>query len=958
MSSPRHLHWTRAGRKLDLGGRQRAYKACVGQRNIELPDGSFAPYVWDEAAACLRFYERVEARFVQTGVEWLVDGKRVARTKFAVEERIGDRWFRKHGSYKIEKLPDEDDLGPIASARIALSFRSAAVEARHIIVAGGRYKARGDTHVVAHQAGEYRVVLEHDLGVAQHVKTSCNEGYITPAGWRVAWTAEESKTRHTSYDGRFLRIELESVRKRRRARQPAELFVSPDTYGSVSVLAGDDDSQSSTTNFFPDPLSGFSPPFQHNFYVDDGDGVNGDINIHLWFGSVDLEGLPASIDAGTILTLARDTTDGGNAGGKVIRFRCQASNTPVTGAAGASGETGRPYQRTYNSAFSNHTFPGADTSTQTPSIQTAVQGLRDAGYSYTGSATHAIMVTGGGLDQWGITSVDYAALGHDLVHATGAEAAMTIVFTLGDEVQGAGNIASAQAVGAPSLSGGEDPALGRIRERLFWDQATRDLGGVPEAFSLVALYGSIASREAFGSHTISAAAGNNISGAGNIATGYASGTAKLNRSISTTGIATGYASGSQRLVLYVVPGGIATGYASGTQQLNRHIATTGIAAGYAAGSTTLQPGAVTASPTGIATAYASGSQRLVHVVAPSGIASGYATGATKLSLLVLPTGIATAYASGSQRLVLYLVTSAIGPGYASGTHTLSVGAATASPSSIASAYASGSHTATPGVRVTSPSAIGPAYASGTAALTSGAAPINPSGIASGQAIGALVATNGVTIQTTGIATGFTSGSHTLSPGPVTISATAIASAQAFGNARLVLYLVVSGIASAQTVGAARLNLTIATTGTATSYASGAQRLNTLIAPQAIAPAFAAGNTRLVLVVAPSGIPTGYAAGPTTLAFPPQSVSPSAIGSGFVSGSATLSVGAVVLHPTGIASSYASGTTSCFTGGLIRPSSIASNGTFGLIRVAAWPFPFVYSGEPIIPGPVTPTGVLE
>lgn len=232
---------------------------------------------------------------------------------------------------------------------------------------------------------------------------------------------------------------------------------------------------------------------------------------------------------------------------------------------------------------------------------------------------------------------------------------------------------------------------------------------------------SIASAEAFGSHTVTPGA----------------------VTVSPGGIATAEAFGTATIVHTVAPAGVPTEEAFGTAAINLNVAATGIASAEAFGSHALAA-TYTITAGGIPSEEAFGS----HVVSTSaltitasGIASEEAFGSHTFSpgaINIIPGGIATAEAFGS--------------------HTVTVSALTLSPGGIASAEQFGSHTAAPG-----------------------AVSVSPSGIASDEAFGSHALAATFTIVASDIASLETFGSHSVNLMLAFVSPSGIASAETFGT---------------------------------------------------------------------------------------------------------------------------------------------------------------------------------
>lgn len=424
----KHARWTRAGRRLLLPTGQHVYKGYVGQQNIELDDGSFAPFVWDDRAKTLR-YGDVEARFSLWGISFWRGGELQAITRPWLQRKDGDSWVDVQAVPRVERLSDEDNLRAWACARIAITLEADGVIARHVLVAGGRPKARADIEIDARAVGEYRVVVDHDLGAMPEVPdlSSGAVGWIAPNGWRVAWTDEEDLDRLVTRTARGLRVELPSIVVAALAR-PARLRISPDTYGPVSISVEDHDSLSDSTAYSnTGVVSGAG--YVNHLFLDDSNSPAPQVCASLRFDSVDFDGYIGSIDAGTQLSCDRTGGAGDGGNNRVISWRCVRSNTPAVGADTANTSTGRPFLRSYFSRQSLHTYnQGVDT--QVVNVRDAIDSLRLESYSYNGSVGEAIMLGAGANTLFGITSVSWAHLAADLSHATTNPAELTVVFTL------------------------------------------------------------------------------------------------------------------------------------------------------------------------------------------------------------------------------------------------------------------------------------------------------------------------------------------------------------------------------------------------------------------------------------------------------------------------------------------------------------------------------------------------
>jgi hypothetical protein len=202
----------------------------------------------------------------------------------------------------------------------------------------------------------------------------------------------------------------------------------------------------------------------------------------------------------------------------------------------------------------------------------------------------------------------------------------------------------------------------------------------------------------------------------------------------------------------LIPSGIASGQAFGTPSLTPGSVTifpTGIASAQSVGSPILHSTAAIA-PSGIASAQALGTPTLHSTasISPSGIASAQAFGTPVVSSggTIAPSGIASAQAFGTPVLApgaVLIVPIAIASGQVFGVAVIASSSVTLVPSGIASAQAFGNPTLHDVARIAAV-AINSAEVFGSTALINQQF-ILPGGIASGQAFGFPVLAGGIVI---------------------------------------------------------------------------------------------------------------------------------------------------------------------------------------------------------------------
>lgn len=401
----RHDFWTRAGRRLRLSTGQKVYTAAIGQRNLELPDGTFAPYLDDGRG--LRWHGgRLEP--AEAGVRW-GDAGHAGRSTFTL--RRSGRDLPAVATW--ERLPDELQGSTIAEGNAAGLFVVHTEVARvRLTLAAEDAFASITFHVGGHATCYAAFEL---LALADDVELVCRHELAN--GFEVRVLDREP----------WRRVEVVSGGVEHGLPMPAGevVEVCPDTFGPVSIATSSDDAMGDAGGYQQDGDGGFG-----TIYVDDTDGSNGYyVSGHRW-ASVNL-GAASSINSGTQISFSRATNNNGANGTCIVA--AENSNTPATYSTSS-----RPYARSYlTSALATHNFPN-DGTTQTPSLTTQIGGLLAAGYGYTGSSTHAIAI-GIGANQFDTIlgtslisgSVSWRTICRDYSFGAGTRSTLTVVFTEG-----------------------------------------------------------------------------------------------------------------------------------------------------------------------------------------------------------------------------------------------------------------------------------------------------------------------------------------------------------------------------------------------------------------------------------------------------------------------------------------------------------------------------------------------
>ena len=253
-----HLRWEKSGRTFtgDKPG-QFVYKSSIGQQNVDLGNGQFAPYVWDKTKRIVRFAD-CELRFTASGLEFWHREERLNTFSFNPEAKQGLNFERKIptvGNLAIEEI----DPGN-SKAELKISYKITTVDAdtEVFVKAGYNHKVHFGTKFKALKDGiEQRVALEFAEKL-EPVEERDRQGKILPTArlksekswW--AWNRAEQADHE---------IEQTIVTKVHLGRKVyainEEKVISPDTWGTdVGIAANGDDGSEEITDWYDEGAFG------------------------------------------------------------------------------------------------------------------------------------------------------------------------------------------------------------------------------------------------------------------------------------------------------------------------------------------------------------------------------------------------------------------------------------------------------------------------------------------------------------------------------------------------------------------------------------------------------------------------------------------------------------------------------------------------------------------------------
>jgi len=420
---------------------QRVYKSFVGQKNVDLGDGNFAPYVWDEPGQSIRYSDKV--------CEFDVDGFQTIREFGSVETLIDDQRFevqylrgnwRTLDLWQIGLTVDQQDDYCVVTRHLS-DGEGNTLDVDFLFKPWEKVKLTFRLHVV--NANLYRIRFQN-TGIAGEVtevplidKDKNNLGISRLLFTNISFAWDESEIGiHEGYTiedqagGKKLDFFLGDF------DLPADgnVTISPTTWGPNEISETNNDSGGGVD------IDGQT---SNVLYIDDGDTYPDWGWVGFRWEGIDLGGAPASIDSGTIIEF--DCLDDNNNPSGTLRFVAEDAQDPVDFSV--TDVEDRSYL-TGGGDYVDHALPDGARNDEAYSMVNPVQALIDEGYTYDGTAGNDTLVFACGANgAFDITSVSWRSVSYDYSHATGEVARLTIVYT-----EGGGSSPSASPSASVSVS--------------------------------------------------------------------------------------------------------------------------------------------------------------------------------------------------------------------------------------------------------------------------------------------------------------------------------------------------------------------------------------------------------------------------------------------------------------------------------------------------------------------------
>ena len=312
------LRYTKTGRLFTLPTGQFEWKGKVRQNNIQLPDRSFVPYIFDATDKSVRFGD-MTAKFRPQGIELF--HLRDLRTTIQIHPETfkAGQWNRSEPTrnplqvVNVSRAESRDYLDIILRSGTS----DLVVEMRLRI--GGSNKITWKTELLATNAGQHRAMVEFSglpdvpQPITRYQPGTNQRIELPPIKYRLgglvhAWRASRpnEEALHTiDGDSSLTRIGLGEGQYVRNQRK----IITPDTTGELPIGVDADDGDEIRDNTW----SAAGNAGDGNLYIDDDTASNSNLALGLGWRAIDLNTTSpgvASIDSGTQIHCFNGGTNG------------------------------------------------------------------------------------------------------------------------------------------------------------------------------------------------------------------------------------------------------------------------------------------------------------------------------------------------------------------------------------------------------------------------------------------------------------------------------------------------------------------------------------------------------------------------------------------------------------------------------------------------------------------------
>ena len=242
-----HYRWDKSGRTFKTERpNQYVYKSYVGQQNVDLGNGQYAPYLWDEENRVVKFAHN-EIHFNSNSLELWRNNEKLQTAFFYPEKNENGIWQRqstKISDFRIEEIKTTD---PTDYLKISYDLDTEDQIVTIAVRVGGKENAEFAFNTKAKQTGEYRLALEQDkkyqlepiyFSSNDDVLDKAHIGYYSPdKGFYWRWLPSETAEHHIKDTPKKLAMYLNQS-----SYSQGEIrTLSPDTWGATEIAADADD---------------------------------------------------------------------------------------------------------------------------------------------------------------------------------------------------------------------------------------------------------------------------------------------------------------------------------------------------------------------------------------------------------------------------------------------------------------------------------------------------------------------------------------------------------------------------------------------------------------------------------------------------------------------------------------------------------------------------------------------
>ncbi|MFH1458504.1 MAG: hypothetical protein ABIG31_04980, partial [Candidatus Omnitrophota bacterium] len=236
------------------------YKSSIGQKNIQLADGTYTPYVWDEQNKILKF---ADSSIHLNGNEWEFwsNNEKVHEIAFYPETKKGEEWQKEVAHAFNFRIKETKTTNAADCIEIAYDLETSNQKSTIALRAGGSNDAQFSFDTEAKQAGEYRLAIEQDSAGLEPIYANVNTkkihnpqslpvrqagiihhplllGYRNPeTGFYWKWLEDE--TAHYIEEKQLTRLALLLNEDKYQAGEIKGVY--PDTWGPTGIASTNDD---------------------------------------------------------------------------------------------------------------------------------------------------------------------------------------------------------------------------------------------------------------------------------------------------------------------------------------------------------------------------------------------------------------------------------------------------------------------------------------------------------------------------------------------------------------------------------------------------------------------------------------------------------------------------------------------------------------------------------------------